>query len=230
MDRLYPGLPIVKNDRSFYDPFMPRVTPEHSAARRQQILDAAHACFLRDGFHQTSMTDIQRESGLSAGAIYVYFKGKDEIILGIAFQILETVESLIPDEPIIDGTPVALADIVAVFLQRAEQLENDRHVFPIAIQIWAEAISNPRMRDQLIASLDVLRARLERLVERFKDHGIIPASVPAASITLAMIGIGQGFIVQRTLLGPEIADTYAAGIMALLGGAPGEIDRGSTAT
>ena len=209
---------------------MPRVTPEHSAARRQQILDAAHTCFLRDGFHQTSMTEIQRESGLSAGAIYVYFKSKDEIILGIAFQILETVESLIPDEPIIDGTPVALADIVAVFLQRAERLENERHVFPIAIQIWAEAIRNPRMRDQLIASLDALRSRLERLVERFKEHGIIPADAPAAGITLAMIGIGQGFIVQRTLLGPEIVDAYAAGILALLGGAPDGVEGVSTGT
>jgi AcrR family transcriptional regulator len=224
---LHPDRDVVKNDHSFYDPSMPRVTPEHSAARRQQILDAAHACFLRDGFHQTSMADIQRESGLSAGAIYIYFKGKDEIILGIAFQILETVESLIPDQPTIDGTPVGFADVVAVFLQRTERLEQERHVFPIALQIWAEAIRNPRMREQLIASLDVLRSRLELLVERFREHGIIPAGVPASAITLAMVGIGQGFIVQRTLLGPEIVDTYAAGIQTLLACPQGPVDRDS---
>ncbi len=50
---------------------MPRVTLEHTAARRIQILEAARVCFIRDGFHATSMQDIQRESGLSAGAIYL---------------------------------------------------------------------------------------------------------------------------------------------------------------
>ena len=43
---------------------------------------AAH--FARDGFHQTSMADILRQSGLSAGAVYSYFSGKEEIIAAVA--------------------------------------------------------------------------------------------------------------------------------------------------
>ena len=54
---------------------MPRVAAEHLSARRQQILHAAEACFSRNGFHKTTMQDIIAETGLSAGAIYNYFKG-----------------------------------------------------------------------------------------------------------------------------------------------------------
>ena len=57
---------------------MPRVSDEHLAARRQQILDAARACFLRNGFHATSMQDVIGEAGLSVGAVYRYFKSKNE--------------------------------------------------------------------------------------------------------------------------------------------------------
>jgi len=39
---------------------MPKVSEAHSAARRQQIIDAAYRCFARKGFHQASMRDIYR--------------------------------------------------------------------------------------------------------------------------------------------------------------------------
>src|SRR3990172_676413 len=59
---------------------MPKVTQAHIDARRQQILDAARACFGRRGFHQTTTQEICREAGLSPGALYGYFRSKEEII------------------------------------------------------------------------------------------------------------------------------------------------------
>ena len=59
---------------------MPKVSKEHSEARRRQIIDAAYQCFARKGFHQTTMRDIYEEAGLSPGAVYHYFDSKDEII------------------------------------------------------------------------------------------------------------------------------------------------------
>jgi AcrR family transcriptional regulator len=200
---------------------MPRVTPEHADARRQQILDAAHACFLRNGFHQTSMQDIQREAGLSAGAIYLYFKGKDDIILGIALRILAGVGNLIPDQPEIDGAQLTLAAIVSHFLRGADAVQQEHDVFPVVLQIWAEAIRNPPMRDQLLASVQVLRERLEHLIVACQRAGIVRSDANPAALALAIIGLGQGFIVQRTLLGPDLLDTYLAGMRALLENASG---------
>src|SRR5580698_9567845 len=63
---------------------MPKVSQEHSDTQRGAILKAAIRCFAREGFHRTTMRDVVRESGMSAGALYVYFKSKDELIEAIA--------------------------------------------------------------------------------------------------------------------------------------------------
>lgn len=62
---------------------MARVSQEHLDARRRQILDGAARCFARNGFHGTSMQDVFKEVGLSAGAVYRYFPGKEDIIAAI---------------------------------------------------------------------------------------------------------------------------------------------------
>ncbi|ONH32803.1 TetR/AcrR family transcriptional regulator [Pseudofrankia asymbiotica] len=65
---------------------VPKVSEEHSRARRQQILDAAARCFTRTGFHRATVADIVAESGLSAGLLYRYFADKDAIVVAIATQ------------------------------------------------------------------------------------------------------------------------------------------------
>ena len=59
---------------------MPKVSEEHLEARRQQIVDAAVQCFARSGIHGTSLDDIRLEADLSRGAVYHYFKSKEDII------------------------------------------------------------------------------------------------------------------------------------------------------
>ena len=57
---------------------------QRQADRRDEILSAAQRCFVRSGFHQTSMQEICTEAGMSAGNLYRYFPSKEAIIAGIA--------------------------------------------------------------------------------------------------------------------------------------------------
>src|SRR4051794_11895849 len=78
-----------------YDYPMPKVSQEYRDARREQILAAAKRCFLRSGFHETSMQDLFAESGLSSGAVYRYFPSKEDMILAIAEENLRDMAVLI---------------------------------------------------------------------------------------------------------------------------------------
>jgi AcrR family transcriptional regulator len=55
-----------------------------AADRRNEILDAARRCFVRDGFHAASMHAICAEAGMSPGNLYRYFPSKEALIAGIA--------------------------------------------------------------------------------------------------------------------------------------------------
>src|SRR3954447_19578969 len=83
---------LVKNERSLYCRSMPRVTEQYRASRRAEIVAAAARLFSVNGFHATSMADIISESGLSAGAVYRYFRSKEELIGYVAETALSTAD------------------------------------------------------------------------------------------------------------------------------------------
>ncbi len=58
--------------------------------RRQQIQDSAEEIFLQKGFRSTTMEDIAKKAELSTGAIYQYFKNKDELYASMNLEGLQS--------------------------------------------------------------------------------------------------------------------------------------------
>jgi AcrR family transcriptional regulator len=56
--------------------------------RRQGILDAAERVFLQKGIAAATMDEIAQQAELSKGALYLYFKNKDELYLSLAVRAL----------------------------------------------------------------------------------------------------------------------------------------------
>ncbi len=55
---------------------MPRLSPAHAEQRRAHLEKAALRCFLRLGYHGTSVRDVAAAARLSLGALYTYFPDK----------------------------------------------------------------------------------------------------------------------------------------------------------
>lgn len=68
----------------------PIVSDEYKQKKKQQILDSALICFARKGFQVATIDEIVKHSGISKGAIYNYFKSKDEIYLALMTEQTET--------------------------------------------------------------------------------------------------------------------------------------------
>ena len=54
--------------------------------RQQQILDAAAAVIIRQGYDKTTMSDIAEEASASRGTVYLYFKGKDDLFEALLYR------------------------------------------------------------------------------------------------------------------------------------------------
>ncbi len=89
---------------------MPKISDERRAARRTQILEAAWTCFQRQGLHATTMDDIIRSAGLSAGAVYSYFPSKEELILAAVTGSLGGLRDLVG--PILGARPLPAPDVL----------------------------------------------------------------------------------------------------------------------
>lgn len=71
---------------------MKAVTAKRKEEERQERVQRIHRAggklFLKKGYTNTTMRDICKEAELSTGAVYFYFKSKDEIYTGICVESL----------------------------------------------------------------------------------------------------------------------------------------------
>jgi AcrR family transcriptional regulator len=109
---------------------------EEDSAKRQQIIEGAHAVFLAQGFDAASMNDIARAAGVSKGTLYVYFENKEQLFQAICSQECEKhAEGVFKFHPEDRDVEVTLkrvgADFVS-FLCRPEKASTARTVSAIA--------------------------------------------------------------------------------------------------
>jgi TetR/AcrR family transcriptional regulator, transcriptional repressor of aconitase len=181
---------------------MPKVSEEHLAARRRQILDAALVCFSRSGFHQTSMQQIFEESGLSPGAVYRYFKGKEEIVRAIAEQTLRGFGATLEAGP--RGQPAELLERMFDAIDAVE-LRDQR--LRLALQVWGEAMVNPGLAAFCREAIDGLRQRVAAELD---------CDDPQATARV-LVALAQGSVVQRDLYGERFdAREFRAAALALV--------------
>ncbi len=194
---------------------MPRVSEAHLSARRRNILDAARRCFTRTGFHRTSMQDILAEADISTGALYRYFRGKNEIMMAIAGEVITQVLTDVTPSLAADPPP-AVADLL-----RAVLTEVERHLGPdgelrIAVQVWGEAMHDAALAEFVAEAYRRVRAVFVDYAGRARDAGHLPPDSDPDQLGAALFGLVPGYILQRALIGDPDLDNYLAGVGALL--------------
>jgi AcrR family transcriptional regulator len=175
---------------------MPKVTSEQRGARRDHILDAAVRCFAREGFHRTTMPDIFRESGLSSGAVYGHFAGKEELIEAIADQ-RRAGESLLLGLAFDGQQDVRLAFsnfLAPLFQWLSEPAEQEKR--RVGVQVWAEALRSDRVRQLVLGATDQ-RAMAVQAIEAARQRGELPAEIDPDALARVVLGAIQRFIVQQ---------------------------------
>jgi AcrR family transcriptional regulator len=193
---------------------MPKVSQQHRDARRDQILSAARRCFLRDGFHMTSMQDLFAESGLSAGAVYRYFASKDEVIMAIAQENMREVLAMIHEVAAQDPGHSA-GEVVAAVLALVQAKDAADGIGGMAVLVWAEALRNPSLAGQLRDLLTGMHDELARLITEHQRAGRLPDEMAAGVMARTLVSMMAGYILQLTMLGPEAVGGVPDAIRAL---------------
>lgn len=196
---------------------MPKVTEEHRLARREQILAAASRCVAREGFHKTTMADVIREAGLSAGAVYGYFRSKNDIIRAIADRSIGEVAHLLHDL-VERAEPVHPADAIGVFLRQIALLseESGGDLPKVGVQAWAEAVRDPEVHALAKEKLGAVRAAMEEVVRRAQRDGTMSIEADPHCAAQVLVGLLPGYILQALILEDVDPESYVEGLRSLL--------------
>ncbi|GAA1510224.1 AcrR family transcriptional regulator [Agromyces terreus] len=194
---------------------MPKVTAEHRAARRDEIIDAALRCFLERGMQNTSMSDIIASSGLSAGAIYGHFAGKKEIFVAVAERVLAS-RSAELEELGRGGFVPSPGEIMATIIRGMS-----REPFAqVIVQLWGEAAADGETLAMVHSVFLRLRSVLEGGILAWAEANPDRISgTPAEWAQRAapvVLGFGPGFLLQRALFEEFDVENYIAMLPELL--------------
>jgi TetR/AcrR family transcriptional regulator, transcriptional repressor of aconitase len=176
---------------------VPKVSAQYRDERRAHILAAARRCFVRDGFHQTSMQDLVREAGMSSGAVYRYFPGKDAMIVAIAEENLDQIVAIV-QESVAHGGDLGAA--LAAALEFASSRHTDDGFAAIALVVWSEALRNPALATRLRESFDAAGEALAETARASSPGGAEPAPDVLAKTLLCVL---PGYLLQVAIRGAD---------------------------
>ena len=200
---------------------MPKVLPEYLELRRQQIVDAAAACFTRSGFHQTTMQDICTEADLSPGAVYRYFRSKEEIIQSMCERGPQEDSDVIREIIETHTTREAMEELTRIFFEGVE----DREMCALSIELLAETRRDPVVLESVRTGLHAIFDALEGLVRRAQARGEMRQDMDPVAMSHVMMGLYQGLIWQKVVDPDMDVMAYASAVKYLF--EPHHLDNGN---
>ena len=171
--------------------------------RRTQILDAARRCFIRNGFHSTSMRDVTAEAKVPFTGVTRYFRGRDEVIAAFADETEAEVHRV----------------FAAAFGRMPTPVEAFPHVeqgFPgLAVKVWSAALRASALDGREDPTAAEFTKALLWYVELYQRTGLVTREMPALHVIRTLVALVHGYMVQRTLFGEVDTRAFREGLRGL---------------
>lgn len=159
--------------------------------RQQQILQATRLVFTQQGLADVRMEDIARASGLSKGTLYLYYKNKEDLIIGLLDAFLE--DLLAHLRTLLDYNDLTIqARLMNHVDMMTHAMGEDTSILNIAYSFYAVAAYQPTVRQSLQVYFVEYRQILTELFTRgvkAGEFGQIDVSQSAITLIAMMEGV-----------------------------------------
>jgi len=167
---------------------MPKVSAEHTEARRRQILEGAQRAFARYGYDGATVAKIEEETGLSRGAIFNYFGSKQDLFVELAIGASRQYTQVIIDK----GVDAAVRAMAA----------EDPAWLGVLLEAHARLRHDPEFTRKLDEAYETASPRLGPWIEARQVDGTFRDDVEAADLGRYVSIVLNGFAL-RVLAGEE---------------------------
>jgi AcrR family transcriptional regulator len=183
---------------------VPRLSPAQEQQVRDRIIRAAVEVFAEKGYHRATIADVVARSGLSVGAIYTHFTGKEELFL----QSCDLMSGQGLDELAIRLAPLTsaaerLRAAIAYYVETIDEFQGAPGQVGL-VRAWAEAGEEPGVRDMLVRRRERLFGAAQLLLREGIARGELPAWLDVDGLARGFMALLDGLLLQRI----EAGDGY----------------------
>jgi AcrR family transcriptional regulator len=186
---------------------MPKVTARHEQEVRQRILAAAAQVFSTLGYRRSTIADVVKASGLSVGAIYTYFQGKDDLFLAVCTYIAERdLAELAERMPQGMDPALKIATAVAIFIDQIDPNHDPTQGVPdsgYAVQAWAEVGQSDTVAFMLRNRRANLTGIARSLIDEGVEGGIVPSWADRDGLAAGFVAMLDGLMLDRIEQGAD---------------------------
>ena len=173
---------------------MPKTSTAAKEARRTQILDAAVRCFARRGYYETTIEDLVTETGLSRGALYLYYPSKEAIYLAISERWGCGLEEAIRARLTPDLSP---ASILQVLIEvNGEHVQAEADACRILMEGWNLAYYIPALAERKAQQQAHSVAALSQLLRAGIEAGEFRTDMQVETQARILMATLHGLMVQ----------------------------------
>jgi AcrR family transcriptional regulator len=202
---------------------------EQQAETRDRLLDAAAALFAETGFSGTSVAAIAKRAGVTTGAIYSNFAGKDDLFTAVVERHMkrqaEAYHALYSE----GGTP-------AERMQRGADrwmalIAEDPDYFPLFVEVWRVGLAKPEIQRRLREAYADLVKELAALV---REGAPTPLDEQGAEqFALLVCSLADGLAMHKILDPSHVPDDLFGAFLRFViesGGTPPSQPRATAAS
>lgn len=139
---------------------MPKLTEEAKQERIERILDGARRAFARHGYEGATVARLEREIGLSRGAIFNWFPSKEELFVALASRDNERLLTLFAEDgfaALVHAMTQEDADWLAVYFEFGRRFRAD----PEFRRRWQEERTSADVQEQVSTRIERQQAQGE---------------------------------------------------------------------
>jgi len=159
-------------------------TKEKKESKYQRIMEAAIRIFARNGFFQSTISQIAREAGVADGTIYLYFKNKDDILVSCfnerTIQVFEQFQKEVEKA---DSTVEKLRNLVQRHL---EEFQRDRDMALVyqAVTHEKNQVVQSKVNEITKMYLDIV----SQIIEQGQEEGSIRKDLYVSLVKRYILG------------------------------------------
>ena len=194
----------------------PSLRDEQKALTRKRLIDAAESVFARSGYHGASVGEIAREAGVTTGALYSNFAGKEDLFLAL-FEERITADVGEYSE-IVAGGATLEEQARGAGDHWMEILRERPDYFPLLIEFWSYAIREPEVRERLAARFAALRSGSAQVAFAAAERWGLSADAAEAGEHLGLFinALGNGLALEKLVDPDSVPDSIYGEFLALI--------------